>query len=96
MVVSNLLLWKRDSFNMCLCGTGRGVCYEGHRGFQREDPSSGVFFRQLEAALEFCPERTELGLLSLLSGVGERKPLLENCSVGSSVAKSVEKCPLGS
>ena len=50
---------------------GQGcVRYRGHRGVPGEGPSSGVFFRQLEAALEFCPERTDLGPLSILLGVG--------------------------
>ena len=60
---------------------GQGcVRYRGHRGVPGEGPSSGVFFRQLEAALEFCPERTDLGLLSILLGVGS----------GSLVCKTVK------
>lgn len=69
MVVSNLLLWKRDAFSMCLCGRGRDVCGMRDTGFPGEGPNSGVFFRQLEVALEFCPERTDLGPLSILLGV---------------------------
>lgn len=59
MAVSNLLPWKRDPFNMCLCGTEGRVRYKQHREGSRGRSKFLVFFRQLEPALELCPERLE-------------------------------------
>lgn len=55
---------------MCLWGMGRGVCVCGISSTERvqgEGPHSGVSWRQLEPALELCPERAELQSLSILS-----------------------------
>lgn len=70
MVVSNLLLWKRGDLQHVFVWQGQGCIGMGDTGFQWKAQVHSVFFRQLEAALGICPERTDLGPLSILLGVG--------------------------
>lgn len=66
----------RGTPSTCFCMAGAGVCVvQGARVFQRGGPSREVFFRQLEPALGFCAERTELRLLSISVGRGRLEVL---------------------